>query len=100
VKAIYKYILRTVNGGKAYLTLPVGAKIISVETQKNDVVAYAIVDPSERTQQFFKFLVYGTGQPLDHEEDEYTFLGTAKMYNGEFMWHVFYKKERKFTDET
>lgn len=87
LKSIYKYTLNPQE--TTILSLPKGIKILSTESQNDNIVVYGIVDPNEDETQDYEFRVYGTGFEFFRELE---FLGTVKMYNGELMFHVFYKK--------
>lgn len=90
MKTIYKYNLEVQD--EQELLLPTGAKILSVANQRETIVLYALVDKEIKTEEVFKFVVRGTGHPVDFQIDDYTFLGTVKLMNGSFMFHVFFKR--------
>lgn len=84
VKKVFKYPLEITD--EQVVEMPEGAKIISVQTQNNQVCLWAIVTPHN---QLIKrgIRIYGTGHPIDRENLEY--IGTAIMENGNLVWHVF-----------
>lgn len=73
------------------LELPLNAKLLSTETQGDDIVVYALVNTEETEKEYKDIRVYGTGHKIPDVITEYNFLGTAKLYNGSIMFHVFYK---------
>jgi hypothetical protein len=87
---IWKYTLNagTVNN----IDMPLGAEVLSVETQEDDIVLYALVNSKEESQQQMEVRAYGTGHDIDVNLSDYNFLGTAKLYSGSLMFHVFYKR--------
>lgn len=88
-RSIYKYTIDEV--GTQTLTLPAGSKILSVINQRDVIRIYAMVDPrTERTEKY-SIEIYGTGHTIRHD-DTYKFLGTVVLYDGEIVFHVFYKK--------
>lgn len=86
---IWKYIL---NAGQVNnIDIPLGAEVLSVETQGDDIVLYALVNSVEKSKQQIEVRAYGTGHDIDVNLSDYNFLGTAKLHNGSLMFHVFYK---------
>lgn len=82
MKVIFKYILRISDQVLFYL--PEGAKILSVQGQGEELVLWAIVDPSKSVEPRM-FSVYGTGNPF--QSDHARYIGTAQV--NELVWHVF-----------
>lgn len=84
---IYKYPF-DINSNTLYLMLPEGARILYMGLDpKETPCAWALVNPeAPLVEQQFK--IYGTGQPVDSDPDDYrwTFL------QGPFVWHVFIKR--------
>lgn len=80
------------------LELPLGSRILSVETKDNDIVLYALVNTQQAENERRKIAIYGNGHGITSTIDEYNFLGTVKLYiqtvtlQNEYMaFHVFYK---------
>ena len=87
---IWKY---TLNAEKVnIIDMPLGAEVLSVETHGTDIVLYALVNSTEKAQQQIKVITYGTGHAIDVNISDFKFLGTAKLYKGSLMFHVFYKR--------
>lgn len=88
MKTIYKYPLNT--HGFTTLAIHHSAKVLSVASQNNSLVMWAEVDTSNNliTREFFSAL---TGGALPDIPDGYcrNFTGTAVMFNGQFVVHVF-----------
>jgi len=89
MKRIYKYTLTPSN---KVLAIPGCLKIISVESQRQEIVVYALIETSSDTTKGFEFLVIGTGHDINVDIDVYEFLGTVSMVDGTFMFHVFYRE--------
>lgn len=90
MKTIWKYTLKAEVSN--IIDMPLGAEVLSVETQGDDINIYALVDPMETAQQQIEVRTYGTGHDIDVDLSHYKFLGTAKLYNGSLMFHLFYKR--------
>lgn len=58
---IYKYELKITDGQN--ISLPIGAKILTVQTQGEKVCLWALVDPKASTEFRF-FEIFGTGHAV------------------------------------
>ena len=87
---IYKYKLNPFLLNNTF-KIPQNGKIISVESQKDNIVIYALVDETEVRTREIDIKVFGTGHKIDVDILTYTFLGTVKMYNDDLIFHVFYR---------
>lgn len=89
---VFKYIIPIED--KSEIELPVSSKILSVESQRDNIVLYALVAMTDEimTRKRIKILVKGTGNLITESMNEYKFLGTVKMYNNTLMFHVFCKE--------
>jgi len=85
---IYKYELKPDDN---IINIPQNAKIISAESQNNNVVIYALVNKSENRTKEVMIRVFGTGHIINTDILTYTFLNTIKMYNDSLVFHIFYK---------
>ena len=85
---IYKYVLE--EKSIQMLELPFSAKILSVESQDEDIVLYAMVDTEETRKWMYEIRVCGTGFALSKDFIHFNFLGTVKLSQGKLMFHVFY----------
>jgi hypothetical protein len=86
--SIYKYVIEDLNN--PIITLPIGFKILSVASQRDDIVVYALVNINEPVRKDIKLSVVATGQKLDDLYSNRNFLGTVSLMNGLFMFHIFY----------
>ena len=92
MNTIYKYVILDAVGVHDELTLPIGSKLLSVESQGMTVVLYAQIDTERKSTEQYELFMYGTGHLVHHYRTA-KFLGTAKMNDGALMWHVFYKRK-------
>lgn len=91
MKTIYKYPIG--KGGRGdVLVLPAATDILSVESQGTNIVVYGLVDPDTKETERYDFIIFGTGESIDVDLSAYTFLDTVKLYDGSYMFHVFYRK--------
>lgn len=81
---VWKYIL---NPGINLLNVPVGARVLSVANQRDSMVLWMLLEPSEQ-KEAREFLVVGTGHNIDHHESALFFIGTVQ-----FDWLVFHAFE-------
>ena len=66
------------------ITMPKGAKLLTVQTQQDTICIWAIVSPAA-PQETRVFIIVGTGDDLDDGTGEY--LGTVQQ--GPYVWHLF-----------
>lgn len=82
MKTVWKYALESTN---QTIDMPAGAKILTVQSQYESPVIWALVEPEMPTESR-KFVVYGTGHPAP-EAGQY--LGTFQIEKGRLVFHVF-----------
>lgn len=89
MKVIYKYSLLVKDTQE--LSLPIGAKILTVQLQFGTPFLWAIVDPDETLMEKRTIQIIGTGHfKQDNEIGKY--ISTFQLYDGEMIFHVFEKK--------
>lgn len=82
MKTIWKFTLQP----QCELEMPKGAQILSVREQGEDICLWALVDPAaEKVTR--KFCGFGTGH--DVPDGDMRFVGTAHLYGGSMVFHVF-----------
>ena len=87
---IYKYRLNYASQGDGTVRMPKGAKILSAESQNDEIVIYALIDTNaEIIDRHIR--VIPTGVTTNGLYDMY-FIGTVKLYEGALMFHVFAEK--------
>lgn len=98
-RKIFKYNLEVTD--KQTLKLPPGSHILSVMNQRDNIVLYALVWPTENKEVYedVSIRIVGTGHdidffiPAERFGGGYKFLGTVSLHGGALMFHVFYMKE-------
>lgn len=82
MKVIWKYAINPAT----VIQIPVGYRLLSVQTQDNQPQLWALVDPSNpkvgRT-----FRAVATGEEFDDEG--YTYVGTFQINGGALVFHLF-----------
>ena len=89
MKTIWKFELKVED--KQTIIMPVGAEIISVQSQHLEPVLWAMVktDGYEETEGRI-IEVFGTGQEIPEDMGiERIYLGTFQLDGGSFVGHVF-----------
>ena len=83
---IFKYELDITD--KQHRSMPLGARVLSVQMQHNKIMVWAVVDPDAvyvpRT-----FHMYGTGHDVPDDYEKYKYLATVQNASGDFVLHVF-----------
>jgi len=86
MKTIYKY---TLDPRRSEYDLPIGAKILTVQGQNEQVCIWAEVDTEADTEKV-RFEVYGTGHEIKWDMGtDREYLGTAQLKNGALVFHVY-----------
>ena len=95
MKTIWKYPLEIED--QQEITVPYGAKILSVIEQNNQPVLYALVNSeSARLMDMISILIRGTGHPIEERDLlGHDFVGTISTYDGRLIWHIFVEKGAK-----
>ncbi len=83
---IWKYELLPITGAPFLMNIPDGAEILHVDEQREEVCIWALVD-IDATPVSRSFAIFGTGQSVADNPMKY--LGTAKLDNGNLIFHVF-----------
>lgn len=84
---IYKYPLRVTD--TQYVGLPIGAKILKVANQNEELCLWAIVDVHEPKIQPRAIRIFGTGHVMPPRTNALTFIDTVLMSGGSLVWHIF-----------
>ena len=83
MKVIWKYGVPD-NG---VITMPVGATILQVREQFENVCLWALVDPDEQQLELRRFILFGTGHPIP--TGSLVYRGSAHLKGGALVLHVF-----------
>jgi hypothetical protein len=81
MKRIYKYELKDGRG----VEMPIGAKVLTIQTQNGLPYIWALVDTDVECD-FRYFTIVGTGHDFP-EADDFTYINTIQ--DGPFVWHIF-----------
>lgn len=88
MKTIYKYPIEITD--EQALTLPVNARILTVQMQEGKSCLWAMIDTEEKRTEQVSISIYGTGHPIADSEN-LTYLGTVQTLGGQLVFHVFRK---------
>lgn len=66
-------------------SMPVGARILTLQTQFGEPCIWAEVDDQAPTE-IRKFRTYGTGHPMD---GDLTYVGSYQLNGGGLVFHVY-----------
>lgn len=88
MKTIWKYTLDITD--RQEISMPKGARILSVSEQRSRIVLYAMVDTEEAEVEPVVLLIRGTGHDASEVASE-RFIGTVVIQTGAgpLVWHVF-----------
>lgn len=84
MKTVWKYILEP---GETTLEIPVGAQILSVAVQGEEVCLWALVEPDAIIEPR-QFIVAGTGESIPDKYQPPAFIGTVHL-SAFLVFHVF-----------
>ena len=85
-KVIWKYVLNDVVND---LEMPAGARIIAIQTVRDEPCLWAIVNPKNKPE-IRRFHITGTGIPDKAAFfDNSIYVGTYQVEGGEYVFHVF-----------
>lgn len=92
MKRVFKYPIPITAEFAVDVSMPQGARVLSVGTQNDQLVVWALVD-STANMRPVTFKVVGTGWNIEETAfDGFEFLGTAQMQGDELfpvlVWHV------------
>lgn len=90
---VYKYKLVIPNETYGHVDLPVGAKILKIESQRGDYYVWCLVDENQKKIARHKFLVAGTGhvfKPIRIVGLEY--IDTVITHGGSLVFHFWMER--------
>lgn len=88
-KVIFKYPLEVLR--TQIVKMPRNAKILTVQSQMDRPVIWAIVNPEEEIIPYL-FLLYGTGQSCEESDNAFrNYIGTFQLWDGQEVYHVFHQ---------
>ena len=83
-KTIWKYEIP--DGQIVTVSMPKGARLLSVQVQRGVPMLWALVDPKAPVERR-TFHIAGTG--WDFDPDGLNYVGTFQVSGGEFVFHLF-----------
>ena len=87
-KSIYKYQLEVTDTQK--IELPVGAEILTVQTQNEIPCLWTLVDPNGIEKETRIIEVFGTGHPVGYDMGvSRKYISTFQLRGGQLVFHVF-----------
>lgn len=87
MQSIYKYPLSFIDTQE--IELPTGAQVLTVQVQRDNLQLWALVDPEIETVEKRKFIVIGTGNPINDLINTVVYISTIQIYGGALVFHVF-----------
>jgi hypothetical protein len=90
MKTVWKYSLDMVD--QQVISMPIAASILCVQTQREVICLWALVDPDEKRRANRRIRIAGTGHPIG-ELEILAYIGTAQLQGGDLAFHVFEKFE-------
>lgn len=87
MKTIYKYKLQADSNFNIKIEMPIGAEILTMQTQNGEPYIWAIVNPDpEEEKEIRNFEIRETGSPIRREGK---YVGTDQILGGALVFHVF-----------
>ena len=84
-KVVYKYKLQITKVIQEVI-LPLGAQILCIKMQNDELCMWALVDPDQTYNEVVKIRCAGTGHEIT-EDVEY--IDTVMLLDGELVFHFF-----------
>ena len=84
---IFKYPIEIID--RQAIQVIAGSTILSVKNQYDTAVMYVLCDEERTDSLLLDIQVVGTGNIIDFDVNEYTFIDTISTNGGTYMWHVF-----------
>ena len=85
-KVVYKYKLQITKVIQE-VVLPLGAQILCIKMQNDELCMWALVDPDQTCDEVIKIRCAGTGHMI--EEDVEYYIDTVMLLDGELVFHFF-----------
>ncbi len=89
---IWKYPIHATD--EQVVTMPDGARILTVQAQAEKPCLWAMVDPAARRVEARKIYTYGTGHPIEKDPETLNYIGTYQLVESGLVFHVFTDKRR------
>ena len=85
-KVVYKYKLQLTDVIQE-VVLPLGAQILCIKMQNDELCMWALVDPDQTCNEAIKIRCAGTGHMI--EEDVEYYIDTVMLLDGALVFHFF-----------
>jgi len=85
MRKIFKYPMRVTDHQEVKMKDGI---ILAVQAQGKELCLWSLIDP-ESQETTKEFRVIGTGHPIPEDDEAFKYIGTAQMFNGNLVWHVF-----------
>jgi hypothetical protein len=87
-KTIFKYPLLVTDFQD--VLLPIGAEILTIQTQDETACMWALVNPSEKEKEIRNIEIFGTGHPIGYDMGiSRKYISTFQMRDGQLVFHAF-----------
>lgn len=87
-KTIYKYPLEVTDVQN--ISLPVGAEILTIQTQNETPCLWALVDPNGIEKESKTIEIFGTGHPIGYDMGvSRKYISTFQLRGGQLVFHAF-----------
>lgn len=83
---IFKFELPMAVSHRTTVKMPAGAKILTIQTQRNHPMIWAEVDPNSEYESR-KFLIMNTGGEIP--DGEFKYIATFQVDEGSLVFHVY-----------
>jgi hypothetical protein len=90
IRVVHKFYLNDQPVGRKEpneVTVPVGSTFLKAEVQRDQLVAWFLVDPKETREVVRAFIGVGSGHKVDATGTKYR--GTFILLDGHFVLHLF-----------
>lgn len=89
MRTIHKLLIDTPPGQSFFVSMPQGARVLSVQMQRDTPVFWALLDDDEEQEtEEREFVIYATGHDIP-KEHRLEYVGTFQIRDGIFVWHLF-----------
>lgn len=87
-KTIWKYLLNVTDAQN--VIMPVGAEILTVQTQNESPCLWALVNPSETRTEGRNIEIFGTGHPIGYDMGvDRKYISSFQLMGGKLVYHAF-----------
>ena len=85
-KTIWKFKLEVTDGQS--IPMPIGAEILTVQTQNDQPCLWALVDPNAEVENRY-IEIFGTGHPVADKGIWRKYISSFQKRDGRLVFHVF-----------